>query len=152
MGTLQEGALGMCAFAQCLTRLREWATARLPESAMKTPTLALCDKRAQLIKSDEHPGAHRTSNLVDRLMKFLDRACFSAQYFHGTVASAECRLRALALLWNFCPSSPQTVRKYQGQRCPSERLNAQRYADSWLENLLISASMNGLQPHQQNPL
>ena len=140
------------AFAQRLRRLREWTTAQLPESAMKTHTLALCDKRAQLIKSYEHPGAHRTSNLVDRLMKFLDRAFFTAQYFHGTVASAERRVRALALLWNFCPSSPQTVRKYQGQHCPSERLNAQRYADSWLENLLISASMNGLQPHQQNPL
>jgi hypothetical protein len=47
---------------------------------------------------------------------------------------------------------PQTLRKYQGQRCPSERSNSQRYAESSLENLLISASMNGLQPHQQNPL
>ncbi len=26
---------------------------------------------------------------VDRLMKFLDRVCFNAQYFHGTLASTE---------------------------------------------------------------
>ena len=100
------------------------------EPRLKTHTLALCDKRAQFIESYDHPRAHRTSNLVDRLMKFLDRVFFIAQYFHSTVASAERRVRALALLWNFCPSSPQTVRKYPGQRCPSERLNAQRYADS----------------------
>ncbi|QQO58173.1 MAG: hypothetical protein N838_30485 [Thiohalocapsa sp. PB-PSB1] len=90
--------------------------------------------------------------MVDRLMRFLDRACFKSHYFHGTLASAELRVRALALLWNFCPSSPMTVRKQHGQACPAERLNGKRYADNWLENLLASGSMNGLRGHQQNPL
>ena len=85
-------------------------------------------------------------------MRFLDRACFNAQYFHGTLESAELRVRALALLWNFCPSSPMTVRKHHGQRCPAERLNGKRYAENWLENLLVSGSMNGLRHHQQKPL
>jgi hypothetical protein len=85
-------------------------------------------------------------------MRFLDRACFNAQYFRGTVVSAELRVRALALLWNFCPSSPGTVKKYHGQRCPAERLNGKRYTDNGLENLLVSGSMNGLRHHQQNPL
>jgi hypothetical protein len=140
------------AFAQRLRRLREWATQTLPDSPMKNHTLDLCAKRAQFSRSYDHQRAHRTSNMVDRLMKFLDRACFNGQYFHGTLASAELRVRALALLWNFCPSSPRTVRKYQGQRCPAERLNGKRYAENWLENLLVSASMNGLRHHQQNPL
>jgi len=96
--------------------------------------------------------AHRTSNLVDRLMEFLDRACFNGQYFHGTFESAESRVRALGLLWNFCPSSPETVKKYAGQACPAERLNGKRYADNWLENLLVSASMNGVKQDPQNPL
>jgi hypothetical protein len=61
-------------------------------------------------------------------------------------------VRALALLWNFCPSSPRTVKKYHGQRCPAERLNGKRYADNWLENLLVSGSMNGFRRYQQNPL
>jgi hypothetical protein len=90
--------------------------------------------------------------MVDRLMKFLDRAFFNAQYFHGRPDSAESRVRALALLWNFCPSSPQTVRKHAGQACPAERLNGKRYADNWLENLLVSGSMNGVEQDQQNPL
>ena len=119
---------------------------------MKHYTLDLCEKRAPFSRSYDHAHAHRTGNLVDRLMKFLDRACFNAQYFHGTLASAELRVRALALLWNFCPSSPCTVKKYHGRRCPAERLNGQRYADNWLENLLVSGSMNGLRRYQQNPL
>ncbi len=140
------------AFAQRLRRVREWAQSALPDSAMKTHTLDLCDKRAQFTRSYDHPTAHRTSNMVDRLMKFLDRACFNGQYFHGTCESAEQRVRAWALLWNFCPSSPETVRKYQGQACPAERLTSTRYADNWLENLLVAASMNGVEHDQQTPL
>jgi hypothetical protein len=140
------------AFAQRLRRLREWAERTLPASPMKTHTLELCAKRASFSRSYDHERAHRTSNLVDRLIKFLDRACFNAQYFHGTVASAELRVRTLALLWNFCPSSPATVKRYHGQRCPAERLNGKRYAEHWLENLLVSGSMNGLRHHQQKPL
>jgi hypothetical protein len=86
------------------------------------------------------------------LMKFLDRACFNGQYFHGTFETAESRVRAWALLWNFCPSSPSTVSKYHGQACPAERLNGRRYADNWLENLLVSGSMNGVEMGQQIPL
>jgi len=140
------------AFSQRLRRLRAWAKAALPDSAMKTHTLDLCDKRAQFSRSYDHRDAHRTSNMVDRLMKFLDRACFNGQYFHGTFEAAESRVRAWALLWNFCPSSPSTVSKYHGQACPAERLNGRRYADNWLENLLVSGSMNGVEMDQQIPL
>ena len=140
------------AFAQRLRRLHEWARRQVPESPMKQHTLELCEKRAQFSRSYDFDTAHRTSNLVDRLMRFLDRACFNGQYFHGTLASAELRVRALALLWNFCPSSPQTVSKHQGQTSPAERLNNKRYSENWLENLLISGSMNGGRHRQQNPL
>ena len=140
------------AFSQRLRRLREWAETALPDSAMKTHTLDLCDKRAQLSRSYDYHYAHRTSNMVDRLMTFLDRACLNGQYFHGTVESAESRVRALALLWNFCPSSPGTVKKYHGQECPAQRLNGKRYAENWLENLLASGSMNGMEMDQQIPL
>jgi hypothetical protein len=140
------------AFAQRLRRLREWAADALPTSEMKQKTLDLCDKRDQFSPSYDHPLAHRTSNMVDRLMRFLDRAFFNAQYFHGLPESAESRVRALALLWNFCPSSPQTVKKYGGQLSPAERLNGKCYADNWLENLLVSGSMNGVEQNPQNPL
>jgi hypothetical protein len=105
----------VCNRSQRLRRLREWAKRTLPDSPMKNPTLDLCDKRTQFSRSYNHHRAHRTSNRVDRLVKFLDRACFNGQYFHGTLMSAELRVRALALLWNFCPSSPCTVRKHLGE-------------------------------------
>jgi hypothetical protein len=139
-------------FAQRLRRLQEWANQQLPESPMKNHVLDLCRKRALFSRAYDYQTAHRTSNLVDRLMKFLDRACFNAQYFHGTPASAELRVRALALLWNFCPSSPQTIKKHQGESCPAVRLNHSCYSQNWLENLLVSGSMNGIRQHQQNPL
>ncbi len=140
------------AFAQRLRRLADWVTHAVADSPMKQHTLELCQKRALFSKSYAFANAHRTSNLVDRLMKFLDRACFIGQYFHGTIDAAEHRVRALALLWNFCPSSPQTVKKYGGRVCPAERLNNKRYANNWLENLLVCGSMNGFSRHQQNPL
>jgi len=139
-------------FAQRLRRLHDWAIKALPESPMKNHVLDLCQKRSRFSRTYDHANAHRTSNMVDRLMRFLDRACFNAQYFHGTVASAERRVRALALLWNFCPSSPQTIKKYGGKSCPAVRLNNKAYSDNWLENLLVSGSMNGIRHHQQNPL
>jgi len=139
-------------FSQRLRRLQEWAIEHLPESPMKTHVLSLCAKRDKFSKSYSHENAHRTSNMVDRLMKFFDRACFDAQYFHGTLASGQQRVRAWAVLWNFYPSSPETVKKYGGQLSPAERFNNKRYADNWLENLLISASLNGTSGYQQNPL
>jgi hypothetical protein len=82
------------AFSQRLRRLREWAEMALPDCVMKSHTLDLCRKRNQFSKSYDHPEAHRTSNMVDRLMKFLDRAFFNAQYFHGMPDAAESRVRA----------------------------------------------------------
>ena len=82
------------AFSQRLRRVREWAETALPDGMMKSRTLDLCGKRDQFSKSYDHPEAHRTSNMVDRLMKFLDQAFFHAQYFHGMPDSAESRVRA----------------------------------------------------------
>ncbi len=138
-------------FAQRIRRLYEWAGKQLPESPMKAHVLDLCEKRSQFSRAYDHDNAHRTSNMIDRLMRFLDRSCFNAQYFHGTAEAAESRVRALALLWNFCPSSPRTIKKHRGKSCPAARLNNKVYSENWLENLLVSGSMNGRQHHQQNP-
>jgi hypothetical protein len=61
---------------------------------MKSYTLDLCGKRSQFSKTYGHPEAHRTSNMVDRLMQFLDHAFLNAQYFHGLPDAAESRVRA----------------------------------------------------------
>jgi hypothetical protein len=85
-------------FSQRLRRLRGWASNALPESEMKPKSLDLCDQRETFSPSYDHPLAPRTSNMVDRLMRFLDRAFFNAQYVHALPQSAENRARALAWL------------------------------------------------------
>jgi len=139
-------------FGQKLRRLKEWASQSVPESPMKEHILNLCSKRDRFSVAYSHVHAHRTSNMVDRLMKIFDRACFDSMYFHGTPESGNQRVRAWAILWNFTPSCPETVKKHGGKKCPAERLNGIHYADSWLINLLVSATMNGNRGHQQNPL
>jgi hypothetical protein len=115
---------GAC--SQRLRRLRAGAERGWPHAAMQTPPLDLWNQRAQCSQSDAHGSAPRPSKMVERLMKCLARAWVNAPDVHGPREAAESRGRALAWLWNFCPSSPRTVRKYQGQTCPAERLNGKR--------------------------
>ena len=89
----------------------------------------------------DHPECHRTSNMLDRLMQRMDRHLFSTQYFHSSSDTAELNIRGWALIYNFTPSNPMTIKKHQGKRCPADRLNGFAYHENWLENLLISASL-----------
>ena len=89
------------------------------------------------------PAAHRTSNLVDRLLRRLDYHLYCTQHLHGTAEAAEQGLRGWALIHNFAPSCPETVRESPGLRSPAERLNGMRYHAEWLQNLLVSASLGG---------
>jgi len=139
-------------FSQRIRRLREWANQQLSPSPVKDKLLSLCHKRDAFVKAYEHPTAHRTSNMVDRLMKFMDRWLFASQYFHGTTNAARLQTRGWALLQNFCPSTPLTIKKHHGKISPAERLNGFRYHDNWLQNLLISAYMGGTQHAPQKTL
>ena len=105
--------------------------------------LALCEKRGAFVKAYAHPGCHRTSNPVDRLLRRLDYRLFCAQHLHGSTEAAEQGLRGWALIHNFAPSCPWTVRGTPGLRSPAERLNGKRYHPEWLQNLLVSASLGG---------
>jgi len=65
------------------------------------------------------------------------------QHLHGGAEACHRHCRAWALLYNFRPWNPATVRVNDGWRSPAERLNEHRYHDDWLQNLLISASLGG---------
>ncbi|MFH0925564.1 MAG: hypothetical protein V1872_08050, partial [bacterium] len=80
------------------------------------------------------------------------RHLFTICYFHGSLSSAELNIRGWALIHNFAPSNPLTVKKYNGFQSPAERLNQFRYHDNWLKNLLISASLGGFRDPPLNPL
>ena len=100
----------------------------------------------------DHPKAHRTSNMIDRLMQRMHRHLFSTQYFHGTMAAAELSIRGWALIQNFAPYNPRTVKKLNGFKSPAERLNQFKYHDNWLHNLFISASLAGYRSPPPNPI
>jgi hypothetical protein len=137
-------------FSQRLRRLRPWAEAHVDKEIVREKVLALCDKRAAFLKAYAHPGCHRTSNLVDRVLRRLDYHLYCGQHLHGTVEVAERGLRGWALIQNFAPSCPEVVRESPGLRSPAERLNGKRYHPEWLQNLLVSASLGGYRSLPRN--
>jgi hypothetical protein len=143
-------APGKRSFAQRLRRLREWAGrgGNVPGVALGA-VLDLCRKKDWWLAAYDHPAGHRTSNMLDRVMRPMRRYFFDGQHLHGRKATRR-HARAWAVPWNFAPWSPATARANQGRRCPAERLNRHRYHDDWLQNLLISASLGGYRRAPQN--
>jgi len=139
-------------FSQRVRRFYEWAKKTSIPCFMTEKIKKLRDNIASFSIAYDHVGSHRTSNMLDRLMQRMDRHLFSAQYFHGFLSSAELNIRAWALILNFAPSNPITIKKHNGTQSPAERLNHFRYHDNWLENLLISASLGGYRAPPPNPL
>jgi hypothetical protein len=138
-------------FAQRLRSLRQWASSHLTGVVLET-VLDLCRKRPKFSVAYHHPGGHRTSNMLDRQMRGMNRYFDHGQHLHGSHEACRRHCRAWALLWNFTPWHPATTRQNKDWRCPSERLNRHRYHDSWLQNLLCSASLGGYRcPLPQNP-
>lgn len=140
------------AFSQRVRRLYEWAVnEKVPDVILK-PIKKLKENISSYSKAYDFPDCHRTSNMVDRLMQRMDRHLFSTFYFHGNLASAELSIRGWALIYNFAPCNPTTLKKYNGLKSPAERLNKFKYHDNWLQNLFISASMGGYKHSPPNPL
>ena len=138
-------------FGQRLRRLREWANKHLSGVVLEN-ILDLCRKGPRYAVAYRHPGGHRTSNMLDRQMRGMNRYFDHGQHLHGSLDTCRLHCRAWALLWNFTPWHPATTRDNQGWRCPAERLNRHRYHDSWLQNLVVSASLGGYRrPFPQNP-
>lgn len=132
-------------FAQRLRRVWEWAQdpkTDLPQ-VVRDKLLKLKAKAPQFTIAFALPEAARTSNQVDRLMNYQDRLLYAMQYFHGTWATTQQALRAMALLWNFHPYCRKVQALEPHSRSPFEDLNGFRYHDHWLRNLLIATSLNG---------
>ena len=139
-------------FSQQIRRLHEWAVATAIPDVMLHPIKKLRNNLSGFAKAYDFPGAHRTSNMIDRLMKRMDRHLFTTCYFHGSIFSAELNIRGWALIHNFAPSNPLTIKKHNGLKSPAERVNKFCYHENWLKNLLISASLGGLRSPPQNPI
>jgi hypothetical protein len=125
-----------------LDNLKEWATKTIKAGMGLEAILKLCNKANEYVKAYDYPSAHKTSNMLDRIMDHQDRYLYSCKYFHGHRLSSEYSVRAWALLYNFHPYCPRSkiVDQYLS---PVHRMNGFIYHDNWLKNLLVSASMGG---------
>jgi len=102
----------------------------------------LCAKADSFILTFDYPDAYRTSNMVDRHMEPMSRWLYGARYFHGHLLSAELQTRSWALLHNFWPYCPR-AKVSETYQSPAHKLNGFVYRDNWLENLLVSTSVQG---------
>jgi hypothetical protein len=130
-------------FSQRLRRLWEWAKEHVKAAHVLEQVKKLCGRAREYGEAYRYPGGHRTSNMLDRVMRSMSRYFEDSQHLHGSKEVCERHCRAWALLYNFRPWSPATARANEGYQCPAERLNEHRYHDNWLHNLLVSASLGG---------
>jgi hypothetical protein len=127
---------------QRIRRLKEWAPLHLSGVVLEK-VLDLCAKSKLWGVWYDHPDGHATSNMLDRLMRNQNRYFDRGQHFHGDLKSANLRSRAWAILHNYWPWCPESVKDNDGATCPAERLNDKRYSDCWLQNLLTATSCGG---------
>jgi hypothetical protein len=130
-------------FAQRLRRLGDWARQHVKSAVVLEKVLKLCGRSKEYGVAYAHPDGHRTSNMLDRVMRRMNRYFDNGLHLHGSKAAVEQHCRAWALLYNFTPWSKATTRANAGHSCPAERLNKHRYHDNWLQNLFVSASLAG---------
>jgi len=130
-------------FAQRLRRLWQWAQGQALTAWLLGQVQKLCGRSREYGLAYAHPGGHRTSNMLDRVMRSMNRYFEGGQHLHGSQEACALHCRAWALLYNYRPWHPRVARANGGWRCPAERLNRRRYHDDWLQNLLVSASLGG---------
>lgn len=131
------------AFAQRMRRLWEWAVANVKGAWLLEQVEKMCKRKQEYGEAYGYEGGHRTSNMLDRVMRSMSRYFEDGQHLHGSKEACELHGRAWALLYNFRPWHRATGRANDGWRSPAERLNAHRYHGDWLQNLLVSASLGG---------
>jgi len=130
-------------FAQRLRRLREWARGQGMSAWRLEQVEKRCGRSKGYAVAYSHPGGHRTSNMLGRVMRSMSRYFDDGQHLHGGAEACGRHCRARALLSNFRPWGLATTRANDGWCSPAERPNGHRYHDDRLQNLLIPASLNG---------
>lgn len=129
--------------------LQQWAITNIQKQSVKDHIAKIVARKEEFKTSFDCPSAKRTTNMVDRLMKPIDRFLFMKQYFHGDYKNAELMLDALALVINFMPYAPRTVAQHKNLEIDrgyskAHDINQKYFDKNWLNNLLTHASCNGL--------
>jgi len=130
-------------FSQRLRRFKTWAENNIAGTTALSKITSVYKRSKEYQVAYDYPDCHRTSNMCDRLMKFLDRALFARQKFHGTLKSATEMTHSWAILRNFYPYCQRRTGSTADLVCPASELNGFSYSNNWLLNLVTSTSMNG---------
>lgn len=138
-------------FAQRFRRFKDWTKINVDESAMKENTLKMCNKAKLLAKFYDRPQAFRTSATLDRIMRYMARHAYNSQNFHSSISATSKNYRAFALLYNFSPLSPQTIKVDPVLYSLAAKASGVVFSEDWLQNLLICASVGKIN-HHCNPL
>jgi len=141
------------AFIDKLCALQLWAGFNrkdMTDRCFETIT-KICNRAHDYAIAYDNPHCLRTSNMLDRLMQKMDRFLFMMRYFHGHLHSAELSIRAWALAQNFLPYCSRTAH-YKSFSSPAHQLNQSTYHHNWLQNLLVSASLQPVLVRTQIPL
>jgi len=133
-------------FRQRMEQLKQTSDRSASKATVKEMIDKLHKRTDEYVLSYQHPGCHRTSNAVDRPMNALHRQAYAGRGLHGHQWSSERRLRGWALLYNFRPFAHRSNLN-RNVTCRAQRLNPKCYSTNWVENLMISASGNGLWKH-----
>ena len=129
-------------FRRLMHEFWTWFATQTWTHSVKDMVAKLWNKTDEYAAAYDHPGCYRTSNTVDRPMNRLYRLVYASRGLHGQQTSSERRLRGWALVMNFRPFARRSGQEREHQS-PAHRLNGKRYHQSWLQNLLISASLMG---------
>jgi hypothetical protein len=139
-------------FKQELINLKIWVAQNIVDNQRVVLKInELCDKSARYEVAYEQPQAYRTSNQIDRPMNFLDRYLYQTRYFNGHRKTANLKVRAWAMIYNFMPYAKRTKSNpnHSGANSRFEQLNSFVYHQNWLHNLLIASSLNGFRQNHK---
>ena len=133
-------------FRQEIASLFVWIQSNCAKNErVKNKVEDLCSKVEKFVLAYEHPQCYRTSNQIDRPMNLLDRYLYQMRYFKGHRKTANLKVRAWAMVYNFAPFSQRVQKQKDKPKKYSrfEEFNGFVYHNNWLENMLIAGSMNG---------
>ena len=129
-------------FQTYMAAFRAWFDQGSWPAVVQEMVAKLWKRESEYAVAYAHPGCHRTSNLVDRLMNRMTRLLYAGRGLHGHQHSSTERLRGWALLHNFRPFAPRSGLR-RDYTCPAHRLNGKQYHEHWLHNLQASTSLGG---------
>lgn len=132
-------------FDNAVLDLEQWTNENVVKESVKERVAKIVKRKEEFKTAFKVPSAMRTTNMVDRLMKPLDRFLFMKQYFHGHFHQTQLMLNAFALCLNFAPFCPRTKDKYKKENLTffqsrANAINGFGFDENWLQNLLSAAS------------